>query len=168
MFASAYRTSVLFSYDANDPTYTLAPTVVWTDIEMSAGLISACLPTMLPIVNALLQLLGIKSNSTYINEPSDSDTNGTTKVSHSRTSNTKDSKATNNNFYRLPDGNHSEGESGTNTSAPAAVDLRRDDLAYERSVKCHPRGSKDDSSGDEIPLKGIRVKTEFMRSGGTE
>ncbi|KAG5943477.1 hypothetical protein E4U59_000348 [Claviceps monticola] len=49
VFASAFRTSVLFTYSDSDPTYTLAPTVGWTAIELSTGIISACLPTLLPI-----------------------------------------------------------------------------------------------------------------------
>ncbi len=41
VFASGYRFSVLFSYSNSDPTYTLAPTVGWTCIEMSAGITAA-------------------------------------------------------------------------------------------------------------------------------
>src|SRR5690554_1637989 len=61
VFASAYRTSVLFTYNELDPTYTLAPTVGWTAIEMSAGIVSACLPTLLPILRWLIRSIGIKS-----------------------------------------------------------------------------------------------------------
>ncbi len=119
---------------------------------------------MLPIVNVVARFLGVRGNSRYQSESNDSDTNGTKKVSHSRTSNSKDVKTSNSNFYRLPDENHSGATPNQATTMPVAGDLRKDDLAYERSVKCLPRSSKDDSSGDEIPLQGIRVKTEFMRS----
>jgi hypothetical protein len=60
VFASAYRFSVLFSYNNNDPTYTIAPTVGWTAIEMSAGIVSACLPIMGPALAFCAGKLGIK------------------------------------------------------------------------------------------------------------
>jgi len=60
VFASAYRFTVLFSYSNNDPTYSLAPTVGWTAIEMSAGIVSACLPTLGPVMALLARKVGIK------------------------------------------------------------------------------------------------------------
>ncbi|KAG7284899.1 hypothetical protein NEMBOFW57_009514 [Staphylotrichum longicolle] len=60
VFASAYRFSVLFSYNNNDPTYTLALTVGWTAIEMSAGIVSACLPILGPVMAFCAGKLGIK------------------------------------------------------------------------------------------------------------
>ena len=45
---SAYRISVLLTYSSTDSTYTLARTVGWTAIEISSGIIAACLPTMAP------------------------------------------------------------------------------------------------------------------------
>ncbi|KAJ2905226.1 integral membrane protein [Zalerion maritima] len=59
IFASAYRFSVLFSYSSLDPTYTLAPTVGWTAIEMSAGIVSACLPTLLPALYFIARKVGL-------------------------------------------------------------------------------------------------------------
>lgn len=56
VFTSSYRVWVLFNYRKDDVPYTLFPLLVWTDIEMCAAVISACLPTMLPI----MQLVGIK------------------------------------------------------------------------------------------------------------
>ncbi|TWU77311.1 hypothetical protein ED733_004934 [Metarhizium rileyi] len=50
VFASSFRVWVLFHYSKHDVSYTLAPLLAWSDIEMSAGIISACLPTMRPIV----------------------------------------------------------------------------------------------------------------------
>ncbi|TLS22197.1 uncharacterized protein PpBr36_10033 [Pyricularia pennisetigena] len=60
VFASTYRASILFTYNNNDPTYTLAPTVGWTAIEMSGGIISACLPTMRPCLQYFARKCGIK------------------------------------------------------------------------------------------------------------
>ncbi|PQK15234.1 hypothetical protein BB8028_0005g07480 [Beauveria bassiana] len=59
VFTSSYRTWVLFNYDKNDIPYSLAPLLVWSDVEMCAGIISACLPTLRPILNAAASKLGI-------------------------------------------------------------------------------------------------------------
>ena len=50
VFASSFRTWVLFNYSKNDIPYTLAPLLAWSAIEMAAGIISACLPTMRPLL----------------------------------------------------------------------------------------------------------------------
>ncbi|OAA72086.1 hypothetical protein ISF_01159 [Cordyceps fumosorosea ARSEF 2679] len=59
VFTSSYRTWVLFNYDKNDIPYSLAPLLVWSDVEMCAGIISACLPTLRPVFNAAAKKLGI-------------------------------------------------------------------------------------------------------------
>lgn len=59
VFASSYRTWVLFNYSKHDVSYTLAPLLAWSDIEMSAGIISACLPTMRPVVRLAASKLGL-------------------------------------------------------------------------------------------------------------
>ncbi|KAM3432877.1 hypothetical protein NHJ13734_006690 [Beauveria thailandica] len=59
VFTSSYRTWVLFNYDKNDISYSLAPLLVWSDVEMCAGIISACLPTLRPIFNAAAKKLGV-------------------------------------------------------------------------------------------------------------
>lgn len=50
VFTAVYRFEVLISYDRSDPTYNLAPVVAWTEIEIAAGLIAACLPVITPII----------------------------------------------------------------------------------------------------------------------
>lgn len=59
VFTSSFRTWVLFNYSKHDISYTLAPLLVWSQIEMSAGIISACLPTLRPVVTATAAKLGI-------------------------------------------------------------------------------------------------------------
>ena len=49
MVVSSYRIKVLLTVSKNDLSYTLAPTVCWTAIELAAGFVSANLPTTLPI-----------------------------------------------------------------------------------------------------------------------
>ncbi|KAF3768837.1 hypothetical protein M406DRAFT_239568, partial [Cryphonectria parasitica EP155] len=48
VFTSAYRFRTLFQYTISDPTYSLAPVVAWTEIEIAAGMIAACLPVLRP------------------------------------------------------------------------------------------------------------------------
>ncbi|KAH8837914.1 hypothetical protein MCOR27_002579 [Pyricularia oryzae] len=73
VFASSYRTTVLFTYSNQDPTYTLAPTVGWTAIEVSAGIISACLPTMRPSLQYFGRKCGIKRSIFGSSDDQDSD-----------------------------------------------------------------------------------------------
>ena len=167
VFASAYRTSVLFTYDGNDPSYTLAPTVGWTAIEMSAGITSACLPTLLPVLNAIVLLFGIKSPISMRGSSKGPTKNQSTDASAhmSRTGNLPDANAkrTSDNFYRLPDEPDSEGSlSRTGTSTPIESKLRPDRRGdYQYTVKS---GKREEDSGDDIPLHGIRVQTVFERS----
>lgn len=162
VFASAYRTSVLFTYTASDPSYTLAPTVGWTAIEMAAGIISANLPTMLPALNVFLRMLGIRSK------------NGTSRTGSSRPFRSKDKsnysqsdmegavppptgkRASGTVFYRLPDENISSG------SAPGGGKLRPDSKTYHYTLESLPHKERDEESGDEIPLHGIRVEKQTV------
>lgn len=59
MFASSYRTWVLFNYSRSDISYTLSPLLVWSDIEMCAGIISACLPILRPVVHLAATKVGL-------------------------------------------------------------------------------------------------------------
>ncbi|KAK2608704.1 hypothetical protein QQS21_002693 [Conoideocrella luteorostrata] len=59
VFASSFRTWVLFNYSKYDIPYTLTPLLAWSQIEMSAGIISACLPTMRPITRLASHKLGL-------------------------------------------------------------------------------------------------------------
>ncbi|KAJ9148526.1 Integral membrane protein [Pleurostoma richardsiae] len=165
VFASAYRFSVLFSYSNTDPTYTLAPTVGWTAIEMSAGIVSACLPTLRPAIQLFGRTFGIK-NSFF---------RGGSSVGQSKTGGGQASRGTVNQtdtelgrskktgvFYRLEDDNASGGT--TESGNPADSKLRPDHgFSYTVSTKAG-KGEGDSLSGDEIPLQGIRVQTDFKRT----
>lgn len=50
---------MLLNYSKYDIPYTLAPLLVWSDVEMCAGIISACLPTLRPAINAAAAKMGI-------------------------------------------------------------------------------------------------------------
>ncbi|KAH7126037.1 hypothetical protein EDB81DRAFT_203112 [Dactylonectria macrodidyma] len=176
VFASAYRTSVLFTYDANDPTYTLAPTVGWTAIEMSAGIISACLPTMLPVLRIFIRYTGLQALAGTVRGSA-----SRSKTDHSAFSNGVDSRqdvearpaptsepnARGDVFYRLPDDNGSDGLGQSGRGTPGVDDLRPDVKGFEFTVKSYKSNTdRGDDSGDEIPLQGIRVQKDFRRTTG--
>lgn len=163
VFASAYRTSVLFTYTASDPSYTLAPTVGWTAIEMAAGIISANLPTMLPSLNVFLRMLGIRSK------------NGSSRNNSSNPFRSKGDKSNNSQgnmegavppptgkrasgtvFYRLPDENNSS------RSAAGGDKFRPDSKTYHYTLESLPPKERDEESGDEIPLNGIRIEKQTV------
>ncbi|KAL6874276.1 GPCR, PTH11-type [Trichoderma longibrachiatum] len=154
VFASAYRTSVLFTYSNSDPTYTLAPTVGWTAIEISAGIISACLPTLLPVIRLFLKSIGIKRNffSPTRGGTSGKSSNMGSKMSgpsQNRSVNALDEpsrRANGNDFYRLDD--------ETESDDAFVVDSQQ----VVMNSKFRP------DTKDDIPLNGIRVQTEFQQS----
>ncbi|KAL4889363.1 hypothetical protein BDV59DRAFT_205350 [Aspergillus ambiguus] len=170
VFASAYRLTVLFTYQPTDSSYTLAPTVGWTAIEMSAGIVSACLPTLRPALQMMARTLGIqrfmpallqnhpeklvKSSGTDPSQgPStvgDSTTNHSVKGHHRHS------------FYHLPDDPDSGGRRHINT--PLDATLRPE---YDRGhtiTNVLGRGRSHDRSTDEIPLRGIRVQKDFTQA----
>lgn len=179
VFASAYRTSVLFTYSNSDPTYTLAPTVGWTDIEMSAGIVSANLPTMLPVLKLVARFTGLSSIASTVRAgsrptfgskgdrsaqglASREDTNKGTRSNPSTSSRGDD-------FYRLPDETDSDGlmkGSGFGDLATASdAKLRPDTKGYELTVKTYKSNpDRDDDSGEGILLQGIRVQREFQQT----
>jgi hypothetical protein len=163
VFASAYRTSVLFTYTATDPSYSLAPTVGWTAIEMAAGIVSACLPTMLPALNVFLRVVGIKSQNGSSARRSSmnlfSSKGNKSNVSRTETNGTAPTardgrRVSATAFYRLPDENDSVGSGD--------CDKVCGPKAYQYTIKSlAPIGTgPDEESGDEIPLHGIQVERE--------
>ena len=165
VFASAYRTSVLFTYTATDPSYSLAPTVGWTAIEMAAGIVSACLPTMLPALNVFLRVVGIKSQNGSSARRSSmnlfSSKGNKSNVSRTETNGTAPTardgrRVSATAFYRLPDENDSVG------SGDCDKVLGPEKKNYQYTIKSlAPIGTgPDEESGDEIPLHGIQVERE--------
>ncbi|KAK1584958.1 uncharacterized protein LY79DRAFT_559905 [Colletotrichum navitas] len=182
VFTSAYRTSVLFTYTAADPTYTLAPTVGWTAIEMSAGIVSACLPTLRPAMQHLARACGITgsmggmfragtalgfgssrnksnfSNGTTSQDPNNGGSQAARRFSVSKHGAGKDT------FYRLSDDNASEGASQQQAPSPGQSKFRPDTTGFGYSVESYPAKEKNDKSSDEIPLHAIRVQKEFKHA----
>ncbi|KAK0673070.1 hypothetical protein QBC41DRAFT_312116 [Cercophora samala] len=186
VFASAYRTSVLFTYTNDDPSYSLAPTVGWTAIEMSAGIISANLPTLAPIMSLMLTKMGISgslitrgsdggsgngfsSKNNFGGTSGGGNTKSTGSVSDRIESGSELRKDGDRAFYRLPDdSNFSETALDTGRTATLTRDDTglRPDHGYAYTVTSRPgkQGDSESMSGDEVPLKGIRVHTDFKQS----
>ncbi|KAM0232800.1 hypothetical protein ACHAPO_007626 [Fusarium lateritium] len=173
VFASAYRTSVLFTYTATDPSYTLAPTVGWTEIEMSAGIVSANLPTMLPVLRLVAKFTGLSSFASTIRSgqrsKGEQSTKGLQSTNNHKTHISNNSgSVSSNNFYRLNDENDSteiiKGANYTESAAPVDASLRPDIQGFELTTKTYnARADGNNSSSEEI-LQGIRVHREFHQS----
>lgn len=171
IFASAYRLSVLFSYSATDPTFTLAPTVGWTAIEMSAGITSACLPTMRPAFLFIARNLGANSSwlsifreatsgvsqsaQTNINAHTGSANTSTAQRSHARAESGRS-------FYRLPD--DSKSKTQDSDKSPVDVELRpKHGCVYTVSSVANRKSETESLSGDEIPLHSISVQKKITQ-----
>lgn len=138
---------------------------------MAAGIISANLPTMLPAFNVFLRTLGIRSkNGTsrtggtsnpfrsskgHKSNPSQADTDGAVPPPTGK-------RASGSVFYRLPDENHSS------RSDPSESKFRPDAKGYQYTVKSLSSGERDEESGDEIPLHGIRVEKDTIMESSRE
>ncbi|KAM0563171.1 hypothetical protein ACHAPJ_000887 [Fusarium lateritium] len=178
VFASAYRTSVLFTYTTTDPSYTLAPTVGWTEIEMSAGIVSANLPTMLPVLRLFAKFTGLSSlastvrsnvRPTYGGSKGERSTKGLKSHEDSGAGRSSNSGSTSsNNFYRLPDENDSagliKGATFTETTAQVNSKLRPDMEGYELTTKTYKSTPESGNDSSEEILQGIRVHTEFQQT----
>ncbi|KAK4864288.1 hypothetical protein LT330_010081 [Penicillium expansum] len=150
VFASAYRFSVLFSYTPLDSSYTLARTVGWTAIEMSAGIVSANLPTIRPALRFIARMLGV--HGTVIGLFRTTGESTATIMQHNKHPNRHS-------FYHLPDDPSSVGE-----QARIDASFRPEyDNAKTYTNVLGPRVG-DRSDGDEIPLTEIRVDKEFTQT----
>ncbi|KAL7893025.1 putative PTH11-type G-protein coupled receptor protein [Trichoderma sp. TUCIM 5745] len=170
VFASAYRTSVLFTYTSKDPTYTLAPTVGWTVIEISAGIISACLPTLLPVIRLFFKAIGIERKLFSSHRGTKSASN----VNNSNLSGLGPNKSVNadsthrangKNFYRLNDETESDG-SFTIDTQPVVMNsqFRPDTKGHRNTVKSLQTDELPaDLTRDDIPLSEIRVQTKVQQ-----
>ncbi|PNH45139.1 hypothetical protein VD0004_g2638 [Verticillium dahliae] len=63
VFTSIYRLRVFLLYSSDDISYTLASGCAWNVIEISAGAIAACVPTLVPLVRELVTLFTSVSSS---------------------------------------------------------------------------------------------------------
>ncbi|RAL03464.1 uncharacterized protein BO80DRAFT_491732 [Aspergillus ibericus CBS 121593] len=183
IFASAYRFTVLFSYTALDSSYTLAPTVGWTAIEMSAGIVSACLPTIRPALQLCVRKLGIQR---FMPALLRSRSGGLSSKTHPSQgvgdASVVDSTAgmiggKRRSFYCLPD---EEGDVGMGMGGMVGQQIRLDEVLrpkHDRGLTVTnirgsrgvelggggDRGDGGEGDGDEVPLHGIRVQKDFRQ-----
>jgi hypothetical protein len=170
IFASVYRFTVLFSYSASDPTYTLAPVVGWTAIEMSAGIISACLPTMRPAIHLIARKMGLKVSITGLIRGNEKSTSSRTGHSINngqvamdppvRLEHSKNASQGAGMFYRLPD----NGSGGSETLPIPMQAKLRPEHGYVYTVSSVPGNRDSTGSGNEIPLGCIGVQKDFKQT----
>jgi hypothetical protein len=138
---------------------------------MSAGIVSACLPTLRPALQAIVRILGIQgalpallrsrtaASKTGQSNPSQNElTKGHTGsgVGHS-------AHSRRHSFYYLPDEADS---SGGHPMTPEQLDasLRPEyDHGHMVTNVLGSKGRNMDSASDEIPLQGIRVQKDFTQ-----
>ena len=169
--ASAYRFSVLFSYSNADPSYTLAPTVAWTAIEMSAGITSVCLPSLRPIFVLFTKSLGLKLfNSSYADGRSTAP--GVTADSHGAALNTNTSRRGNGKTNSSTGGVSDSSHSPIQKDAFYRLDDESTEGKPEDELQLRPQhGNKytvsswrdSSTSVDQIPLHSIRVQTDLKQ-----
>lgn len=72
VFASVYRLTLMFNYEVSDVAWTLAPTETWCVVESAAGVISACLPTLVPLFRSCTTafISTVRSSTKYGNSQS--------------------------------------------------------------------------------------------------
>ncbi|KAH6662056.1 hypothetical protein B0J14DRAFT_611323 [Halenospora varia] len=139
---SIYRFTTLFEFVPSDLTWSLAKACTWVIVESSAGIISACLPTLAPLLRSINFMPWRKSKSSSTPRSA----NGVTTIGGSGGG--KGSKHSR--FERL-DG-----------SVLRDKDLRPDHGAELGISVYHGDGrrwgdAESQGSGDEIPLKGIQT-----------
>ncbi|MBE3046321.1 hypothetical protein IMZ48_28050 [Candidatus Bathyarchaeota archaeon] len=171
---------MLFTYSPLDPSYTLAPTVGWTSIELSAGIVSACLPASLPALKWFIRAIGIRSlASTVVGLSSAGDTklktDGSRAFNHelsSQEQNTMRSKMAESRsdpkgdpFYRLSDDVDSDMEKGDGGDVN---NFRPDKQRVAVTINTASQSdSRDGDSGDEVALNTlnrIHVQKELMQT----
>jgi hypothetical protein len=135
---------------------------------MSAGIVSACLPTMRPVIQWAARGVGIKGGIFGTSEHDSAAFSKNLTQSGNRLRSRPD--ATDADFYRLPGEGDDDGASGKSREQLAADAKLRPDHGFAYAVSSKPahdvKGDKDSlSSGDEIPLHSIRVQTDFQHSG---
>ncbi|KAI1634520.1 hypothetical protein F4809DRAFT_618075 [Biscogniauxia mediterranea] len=163
VFASVYRFTVLFSYSALDPSYTLAPTVGWTVIEMSAGITSACLPTLVPALKLIGRTIGLgrlmSLSTTRGGTREQKGSTGPSAASAPRHEHLKSFPDKDGEFVRLSD------DAGVSTDDDRSPRLRPDqDVSYIVTSVPRTKDDKRRTSTDEIPLNSIRVQTDFKQT----
>jgi hypothetical protein len=140
LFASIYRFTTLMEFDMADTTGTLATACTWCVVEVACGIISACLPTLRP----LMLLVSSQFSSTRNRSGKGSATRGRSHKTELVTIGGTGNKR-NQDFTRLKDNyeNHKDG------------------------VTIHTREGRDDASSlsdDDVPLASATYRQNVRLS----
>ncbi|RDW56860.1 hypothetical protein BP5796_12927 [Coleophoma crateriformis] len=161
IFTSIYRFTTLFQFQSSDVTWTLATAETWCVVESASGIISACLPTLGPLVQLATRSLGISTGGRSEQTPSAGTNLQTIGGSNSKnlsknvsSGNFDDSKKSKGSrpFQRL----NGEQQQWSQTSGKMTSSVAGFDKRDAESV-----------DSDEVPLHVIRIKTdlEWSHSG---
>jgi hypothetical protein len=165
IFASVYRLTILLSYNALDPTYTLTRVVGWTAVEMSAGIISACLPTMKPALQLIVRKLGIKgSMPSLFRRRASTGVSNTSPASNTNNPATKYA-GTGTNHGRSGRSQGSTGSSGQDSGQMLVDSELRPDHGVAYTVTSLP-GKKEEEAGlsmEGAPSHSISVQKVFWQ-----
>jgi hypothetical protein len=142
---------------------------------MSAGIVSACLPTMRPAFHFIFRKLGMKgsvlghfrnhgSTGGFPTDTNPSNITNDLTIIDAGTGPTQGhrKRGSQGPFYRLPDVAGSSGEE----SVPMPMDAKlRPDHGYKYTVTSLPGNKSEEESlgGDEVPLHSISVKTAISQ-----
>lgn len=140
LFASIYRFTTIMQFDMADTTGTLATACTWCVVEVATGIISACLPTMRP----LMLLVSSQFSSTRNRSGQGSATGGRSQKTELVTIGGTGSKR-NQDFRRL----------------------KNDYDVHSNVIATHTNGGRDDASslsGDEQPLASVTYRQEARHS----
>ncbi|ORY58148.1 uncharacterized protein BCR38DRAFT_527689 [Pseudomassariella vexata] len=160
VFTSIYRFVVYLGYNSEDNSYTLGEGIAWNIIEISSGIVSACLPTLGPLVRLVFTTLystrtGSKGSKNVLG--------GSSYVLGGSSYVLKRSDAA-----VTIGGGSSHVRTGNFTREESKYGIMLDDEPYHDSSRrgkmittvSHNRDSSGDrSSHDEIPLTAIRQET---------
>jgi hypothetical protein len=172
IFASVYRLTILVSYSALDPTYTLARVVGWTAIEMSAGIVSACLPTMKPALQLIVRKLGIKESMPGLfrshtstgfskTDPSNNTNNLAIKDASTGTNQSRP-RGSQGTFHLLP---NVTGSCGQESSQMPVDSELPPDHSFTRTITSLPgkKGEEASLSGEKVPLHRDAMQKNFWQ-----
>ncbi|KAL4944958.1 hypothetical protein BDV06DRAFT_219765 [Aspergillus oleicola] len=133
VFCSIYRFTTLFEFDATNTSGTIGSSCTWSVIECAIGIVSACMPTLRPLVMMVSSKFASRDGSR-------------------RTQTTGNSKGTNKGTGA---GGSRQGRQISPAFRPTDEILANNDVHTDVS-----QSGLDDPYGDEIPLHSIRVRKD--------
>ncbi|RDW75402.1 hypothetical protein BP6252_06544 [Coleophoma cylindrospora] len=163
VFTSVYRFTTVFQFSTSDRTYTIRRAWTWCVVEAASGIISACLPTINPIIRLLYRPFSYKSS--HSKSLSSSSTTGQN-VQLENIRNTKVMEHGTINHPRI-------GSCGSSTllspSGESRFELPKDQSPEHDGkgiCKLKSHDSRDAGEGsnlddDNVPLYGTRTRTDL-------